>query len=215
MTSGGLNDLFSGDDDLERLTGINRKQILKNLSYEDETADKITLEKISDCEILVMKNIHPRYMGKCFNLRSENDRVYLVDNQTKGNELKLSGEKILSELYYCEKAVLFCITLSGDIDMEIGLIEKQDIEKAIMLDAVASAALEDYCDIVEKDVSAKYPDYQITYRFSPAYGDMPVNTNSDFVAMLDAERRIGVSVSESGKFTPRYSIAAILGLKKK
>ncbi len=200
---------------MERLTGINRKQILKNLNYEDETADQITLEKISDCEILVLKNIHPRYMGKCYNLRSENDRVFLVDNQIKENELKLSGEKILSELYYCEKAVLFCITLSGDIDMEIGLIEKQDIEKAIMLDAVAAAALEDYCDIVEKDVSAKYPDYQITYRFSPAYGDMPVNTNNDFVAMLDAQRRIGVSVSESGKFTPRYSIAAILGLKKK
>lgn len=200
---------------MERLTKINRKQILQNLNYDDENADKDTLRKIDDCEMLVLNNIHPRYMGKCYNLKSENDRIYLVDSQIKDNYLKLSGEKILSELYYCEKAILFCITLSGDIDMEIGLIERQDIEKAIMLDAVAAAALEGYCDIVEKDVSSKYPDYQITYRFSPLYGDLPAATNNDFVAMLDAERRIGVSVSAGGKFTPRYSIAAILGLKKK
>lgn len=200
---------------MEKLKAINRRQIFKNLNCENEMVDRDTLQKVDDCEMLVLNNIHPRYMGKCFNVKNGEDRICLSDSQTRGNDIEIFGKKIISELYYCEKAVLFCITLSGDIDLEIGLIEKQDIEKAIMLDAVASAALEDYCDLVEKDVSEKFPDYQITYRFSPLYGDMPINMNNDFVAVLDAERRIGVCVSESGKFTPRYSIAAVLGLKKK
>ncbi len=193
---------------MEKLTKISRKEVLKNLGFYDELPGPEATAKIEECEKFLLENIHPRYMCMCYDLRAEGGRIIF-----ENCDLKLAGDKILSELYYCKKAVLFCATLSGEIDMEIGL--EKDIEKGVMLDAIAAAALEDYCDLIELDIAAKFPSYQITYRFSDAYGDLPLHSSNDFVAVLDSERKIGVSVDEKGKFTPRYSITAILGLKEK
>lgn len=195
---------------MENVFSISRKQVLKNLGYENEMPSSEDILKIEECENFVAENIHPRYMCKCYELDTEGDRVVFKDC-----DLKLAGSKILSELYYCKKAVLFCATLSGEIDMEIGLAGMKDIERAVLLDVVCAAALESYCDWIETDIAAKFPDYQITYRFSSEYGDLPIHSANDFVAVLDAERRIGVSVDDSGRYTPRFSITAILGLKEK
>lgn len=195
---------------MKELKTIDRKIILKNLGYEAELIDKSFMDKIDTYEEELLTNIHPRYMCKCYDLAKEDGKVSLADC-----DLPLQGPKIANELYYCKKAVLFCATLSGDIDLLIGLANRDDIEKAVILDGIAAAALEEYCDMVETDIADKFPDYQITFRFSPAYGDLPEGSERDFTAVLDSERRIGVSYSESGVFTPRYSITAILGLMEK
>lgn len=195
---------------MKELKAIDRRLILRNLGYQAEIIDNNFMEKIDAYEEELLKNVHPRYMCKCYDLAKEDGKVSLADC-----DLPLQGPKIANELYYCKKAVLFCATLSGDIDLLIGLANRDDIEKAVILDCIAAAALEEYCDMVETDIAEKFPNYQITFRFSPAYGDLPEGSERDFTAVLDSERRIGVSYSESGSFTPRYSITAILGLMEK
>lgn len=195
---------------MEKLVSINRNNVLNYLGYSDEQPSKETMDKIDAYEKIILENIHPRYMCKCYDLKKEDGRVSFVDC-----DLKLPGNKISSELFYCKKAVLFCATLSDDIDLLISLAGKEDIEKAVILDCLSAAALEDFCDLIEIDISEKFPAYQITFRFSPLYGDLPEGAESEFVAILDSERKIGVSYSDNGVFTPRYSITAILGLKEK
>ncbi len=195
---------------MKEIKSVDRKIILKNLSYEAEIIDKSFMDKIDVYEEEVLANIHPRYMCKCYDLVKEDGKVSLAEC-----DLPLQGPKIANDLYYCEKAVLFCATLSGDIDLVIGLAGREDVEKAVILDGIAAAALEEYCDMVETDIADKFPNYQITFRFSPTYGDLPEGSERDFTAVLDTERRIGVSYSEANRFTPRYSITAILGLMEK
>lgn len=195
---------------MKELKAVDRKIILKNLGYEAEIIDKSFMEKIDTYEEELLQNVHPRYMCKCYDLLKSEGKVSLAEC-----DLPLQGPKIANELYYCKKAVLFCATLSGDIDLLIGLANREDVERAVMLDCIAAAALEEYCDMVETDIASKFPDYQITFRFSPTYGDLPEGSERDFTAVLDSERRIGVSYTENGVFTPRYSITAILGLMEK
>lgn len=195
---------------MKELKTVDRKRILKNLGYEAEIIDRSFMEKIDAYEEELFEHIHPRYMCKCYELSKADGKVSLANC-----DLPLQGQKIANELYYCKKAVLFCATLSGDIDLLIGLVNREDIEKAVILDCIAAAALEEYCDIVETDIASKFPDYQITFRFSPTYGDLPEGSEHDFTAVLDTERRIGVSYTKNGVFTPRYSITAILGLMEK
>ncbi len=195
---------------MKELKTIDRKIILKNLGYQAELIDKSFMDKIDAYEEELLQNIHPRYMCKCYDLAKGDGKVSLADC-----DLPLQGPKMANELYYCKKAVLFCATLSGDIDLLIGLANREDIEKAVILDCIAATPLEEYCNMVETDMAEKFPNYQITFRFSPRYGDLPEGSERDFTAVLDSERRIGVSYSESGVFTPRYSITAILGLMEK
>ena len=51
-----------------------------------------------------------------------------------------------------------------------------------------------------------------TPRFSPGYGDLPLETQRDVFRLLDCERKIGVWLNESLLMTPSKSVTAIFGL---
>ena len=52
----------------------------------------------------------------------------------------------------------------------------------------------------------------LTDRFSPGYGDMPLAQTREICAVLQTEKSIGLSVSQSGIMIPRKSVTAILGI---
>ena len=51
-------------------------------------------------------------------------------------------------------------------------------------------------------------------RFSPGYGDFPLEVQKDFERILEMPKSIGVSLSESLLMTPTKSITAVVGLSK-
>ena len=196
---------------MKEIKTIDRRVVLKNLGYEAERIDDDFMRKLDICEEKILPYIHPRYISCCYDIEIENERIIFTKP-----DLQLPGEKIVKDLYYCKKAVLFCATISDEAEPEILAAEKTDIEKAVMLDSMAHAALEECCDNIEKEIAAKYPEYQITYRFSPAYEDLPKETNVDFTAVLNSESLAGISYNpDTEQFSPKYSIAAILGLMNK
>ena len=54
----------------------------------------------------------------------------------------------------------------------------------------------------------------LTDRFSCGYGDLPVSTQKTFLQVVDAERKIGLHVSESCMLVPEKSVTAIIGIAK-
>lgn len=52
----------------------------------------------------------------------------------------------------------------------------------------------------------------MTDRFSCGYGDLPVSTQKAFLQVVDAERKIGLHVSESCMLVPEKSVTAIIGI---
>lgn len=49
-------------------------------------------------------------------------------------------------------------------------------------------------------------------RFSPGYGDLPINMQKDIFAALDCPRKIGLSLNESLLMSPSKSVTAIIGV---
>ena len=49
-------------------------------------------------------------------------------------------------------------------------------------------------------------------RFSPGYGDLPLDVQSPLLALTDATRRLGVTLSESNLMNPLKSVTAVIGL---
>lgn len=52
----------------------------------------------------------------------------------------------------------------------------------------------------------------ITFRYSPGYGDLPLDVQSSFLRALDAQKKIGLTVSENNLLFPRKSVTAIIGI---
>lgn len=55
----------------------------------------------------------------------------------------------------------------------------------------------------------------LTMRYSPGYGDLDISANRDILNVLDAHRKIGVTVTNTGIMIPRKSVVALIGITNK
>lgn len=126
----------------------------------------------------------------------------------------MGGRDIANHLDGCEKAILMCATLGAEIDKLIRISQISDMAKAVVLDSFASVAVEQVCNKVDEIIAEKYDGYYMTFRFSPGYGDYPISLQQDFLRMLDAPRKIGLTTNENFLLMPTKSVTAVMGLSK-
>lgn len=196
--------------DVIELQSINKNEALRYLGYYDEQPTENILSALSECEQILLQTLKPRYIYRCFELaKVENDKISLKDC-----DLILSGTSISKHLYYCEKAVLMCATLSYETDRLINKSQVEDLAKAVMIDSLASAAIEQVCDQIEDEIREEFSEYSLTYRFSPGYGDLPLGSERDLLAVMDAQRKIGLCITDGDMLSPTKSVTAIIGLTK-
>ena len=75
----------------------------------------------------------------------------------------------------------------------------------------AAAAVEQMCDQIELELQGHFPGCSFPFRYSPGYGDLPLELQNPLLDLLDAPRRVGLCASASHILTPRKSVTAILG----
>lgn len=124
----------------------------------------------------------------------------------------LPGNTARTMLTGCEQAVLLACTLGLQLDARLRSAQARDMARAVILDACASALVEQGCDAAEKEIAGRFPGLYLTDRFSPGYGDLPLSLQPRLLDALDAQRRLGIVVSPSLLMTPAKSVTAIIGL---
>ncbi|MBQ9906394.1 MAG: hypothetical protein IJM46_06465 [Oscillospiraceae bacterium] len=142
-------------------------------------------------------------------------RVLPVEHTASGvlfGGLPLQGEDIALHLTGCKEAVLLAATLSAPADALIRRASVTDMTLAVMYDAVAGAAVERVCNDLEAEIKAKYPYPYYTARFSAGYGDFPITQQGALVQMLDAPRKIGLTVTPAQTLLPMKSVTAVMGM---
>lgn len=162
-----------------------------------------------ECEDRLLSAVMPKYVWRVFDIEKTDRGVEVLNTS-----LVFEGRNIAAHLRGCEKCAALCATLGAGADSVIRVCEAEAMEKAVIADSLASAAVEQVCDIAEREISEKLPDCHFTWRFSPGYGDFPLAIQRDFLKVLDAEKRIGLSVSESLILTPRKSVTAVMGISE-
>ncbi len=191
------------------IKNINKKEALRYLGIKGEP-DKKTEELISLCEKELLKVTEPKFLFRKFEIAEVSDGVD-VDN----GSLFLSGERIKKHLDGCKSAVLMCATLGQGVDRLIRQLQITDLAKAVVVDALASAATEQLCDYAENEIRSFSEGYHLTTRFSPGYDDLPIDVQKDFLSLLSAQKKIGLCSTDSMLLTPRKSVTAIIGLSDK
>lgn len=151
--------------------------------------------------------IQPRYFYRVESVDHLPDRVRL-----QRTELDLAGSTALEMLAGCDQAVLLACTLGARFDAKLLAIQARDMAKAVIYDALGSAFVEAGCDQAERDIAARFPDLFLTDRFSPGYGDLPLDIQPTLCAALDTGRRLGVTVTPSLLMNPVKSVTAVIGL---
>ena len=187
-----------------RLTGINRKEALIYLGYKGGVLPDDVEGELARCEQLVLETARPRAVWRRF------DR--LPDGSLRGAGFCPQGEDVKALLANSAQVILFAATLGAEIESLVRRTQVRDMGRAMMLDACASAAMENLCDNLCEDLAAEVAPLYLTDRFSPGYGDLPLSQQADFFRLLDIQRRIGVSLSPGGLMIPQKSVTALLGV---
>ncbi|MCQ4725937.1 hypothetical protein NE664_04570 [Anaerotignum faecicola] len=191
------------------LTGINRNEVLKYLGYKGGGVDPETENAVKEAGKMIIENVVPRFIYSVFDIGS--DGVSL-----EGTLFKPLGNDIKNMLEGCEKCVLMAATLGAGFEAMLRRAQVTDMAKAVILDSCASSAIENVCDNIQEIIRKKFEEegLYITDRFSPGYGDMPLSQQRDFINVLDAQRKIGLSVTGGGMLVPTKSVTALIGVSK-
>ena len=81
--------------------------------------------------------------------------------------------------------------------------------------ALFARGIGDVTDIVEKEIKSQFEGCFFTTRYSPGYGDFPLEVQHDFLSALDAQRAIGLYANDAFLLTPMKSVTAVIGVGNK
>lgn len=149
----------------------------------------------------------PRYTYRVFSLERTDEGFFLPEA-----DITLTGNTARTMLATSTKAAVLICTLGVGFDSALRAMQARDMAKAVLLNGCGSALVEQGCDAAEAELKARFPDFYLTDRFSPGYGDLPLTLQPSICAALNAQRRLGVTVTPSLLLNPSKTVTAFIGL---
>jgi len=187
------------------LPPVNRREILRYAGIREETPE---LSALLDAALAEAQSILAGSVcWQEFPLLWEDDVLNLGFARTTSSSLKrnLSG---------CDRIIVFAATLGLALDRLIARYSRISPTRALMLQAIGAERIEALCDVFCETIraDAQASGLRTVPRFSPGYGDLPLELQTDIFRVLDCSRKIGLTLNESFLMSPSKSVTAILGL---
>ena len=167
----------------------------------------VLMPLVNECAEKLAEIISPLYIYRLFPVKRSDKGIEVL-----GTDLILTGDSISEHLEGCDNCILLCATLSSGADRLIRHLEAYDMAKAFVTDCIASSAVEDVCDEAEEEIRQRLADKYLTWRYSPGYGDLPLDLQGTFLDVMNAPKRIGLNVTDSGMLVPSKSVTAVIGV---
>lgn len=210
---------------------FDKKEAVRYLGYKGAEPDTEMSARIDRCGEELLSVITPRSTwvecslsfsqgGNTADVTLEKnnaEKVRDIENPTlKIEDMVIESRNLYRNLKGCEKAVLFAATLGLEADRLIARKTAVRMSEAVIYQAAAAAVIETYCDEVNEEIREYYEKegYYLRPRFSPGYGDVALSHQKDFCRLLNASKRIGLTVTEGDLMVPIKSVTAVIGLSK-
>ena len=128
--------------------------------------------------------------------------------------LPVESKALARHLAGCSAAYLACGTIGAEFDALQRRVAVTSGADALIVQAIGAAAIEAWMDDVEDEIRLELePGEELVARFSPGYGDLPLDYQRTLLAFLDTPRKIGVSLTDTLLMVPSKSVSAIIGVK--
>lgn len=160
---------------------------------------------ISECSQTLIKTASPKYIWRELEL----DGLKIADCG-----IAFEGSTASNWLDGCSRCAFLAATLGIEADMLIRRAQNTDMARAVVYDACATDLIEKACDRAQEEIRecARERGMTITDRFSPGYGDFPLEFQKSLCGILDTTRRLGVCLTDNFLLTPTKSVTAIVGM---
>ena len=203
---------------------VNRKEVERYLGFKGVTAiDENISKTIDECIVEMNAQVNPKFTYKTFPIHwkfsfkfipEENRKVKNTSCEFEG--IQVNSGNLLKNLEDCSEIVMLAVTLGNVPDMLVRKAEVRDMMKAYTYQAVGAAMAEAWCNEINDRIikEAEERELHARPRFSPGYGDFPLEVQKGFERILEMPKTIGVTLSDSLLMTPTKSITAVIGLSE-
>lgn len=155
-----------------------------------------------ECVELIEKEIGLKAVWRRSTISVEGDDVIFDFGRIKSKSL-------CKNLEGCKEVFIFAATAGIGVDRLLLKYKSLDPAKAMVLSAVGSSAVECWCDRINKEIAK---DKKTRPRFSPGYGGVELRHQREILDFLEAEKRLGITLTDSFFMTPVKSVTAFIGI---
>ena len=201
---------------------VDKREIYRYLGYQGRVPDENVLREVDRCLEELREAVTPRFVYRQYPIERffwDNIERPFLDEKPGTELLSIAGMKIQSRslcrnLRDCKSAYLMAATLGIGPDRLIARASVAKMSRAVILQAVAAAMIEAWCDEVNQKIIKEAEDQGLYCRprFSPGYGDFSLEYQKDFAQILRIQKEIGVSLTQSLLMMPSKSVTAVIGL---
>ena len=180
---------------------IKVREVLRYLNVKEP--DEALLSLVYDCIEQCRRVIMPKAVYvKC--------PVSINGKTVDLGELRMDSQKLSVFLDGANEAYVFVATLGAMADREVNKYLRAEPSRGVILNAVMIAFVEEFCDklngyLLGVDASTK--------RFSPGYGDLALEYQKEVLKLLNAEKNVGITLTDTYLMVPTKSVSAIVGIK--
>lgn len=197
--------LLNGDEMLN-INEINKTDALHYMGIRS-CNDSRFLKEVDEIAQKLLEIYTPLFQYKKYSIEQKCNKIEVLKAP-----LVLEGHDIYEHLSVCDKVIFMACTIGFKVDNFIKLLQITDIKKAVIADALAGALIEQVCDKVEEIIRNENKDKNMTFRYSPGYGDFDISAQKSISDLLCTQENIGLYVNSSYMMTPLKSVIAVIGL---
>lgn len=197
---------------------IDKKEILRYAGCKNSTGESLQFSDKNidgNIEILLeeaLQEVLPKLSYKVCYMEFP---LSITESECDLGCLQIVSKDLVKNLCGCGSVILFAATIGVEIDRLILKYAAVSPAKAVMLQAIGAERIEALCDRFCEEMKAMESErVRFHPRFSPGYGDLPLQTQTDIFRLLNCGKYIGVSLNESLLMSPTKSVTAFVGKEK-
>jgi hypothetical protein len=185
-----------------RLLEVSTREALRylNIKSPDEALLRLTMDCIDEAKsVASLKAVYVKS-----GVTVENDTVRL-------DFMGMKSKKLAAFLDGCKEAYVFAATMGMRADMLVNRYLKAEPSRGVIFNAACVAVIEAFCDKLNGYLLGKEKSGR---RFSPGYGDLKLEYQRELLSCLNADRLIGVTLTDACLMVPTKSVSAVIGIKQ-
>ena len=164
-------------------------------------------------------DIHSASSADC-RIKPDNDKAVTfgqmsktLDPEVSFADVTLHSKDLTTNLTGCSQVALLAATIGPQVDALIRKHSSYDPVYASILQATGAMFIEEVVDLVNAEIKkiAETQGLKTRPRYSPGYGDVPLEIQKEFFRLLPCTR-IGLTLMDTLIMAPEKSVTAFVGL---
>ncbi len=183
---------------------MSRADILRYMRTSSKTDNEQILALADKAVEIIAKTAVPKTLYRIFECTVSSDTVSIDD-------VVFKSKRLAENLTGCKRVVVFGATLGIAVDKRIKIASATDVALAMALQAAAADKIEEVCDDLEEKIKEQYG-VELRQRYSPGYFDLDITQQKQFFSLLQLEKRIGLTLTDTCEMVPTKSVTAFIGM---